>query len=84
MKGKLRIIRVTSTTDYAITEYEDGRTDINGWTVDGVVDSWFHGQYPLYMSHATRDTHKVGYTEKVVKVEVTDKAHDLFAIKVRS
>ena len=84
MKGKTRIIRVTSTTDYQLIEYPDGSTNINGWSVDGVIDSWFHGQYPLYQSHATRTAHQVGYSEKVVTVDVLDDVpYKLFGLAVR-
>ena len=69
-KERLQVIRVTSVTDYWVGLDEvSRRTSIDGRTVDSVVDEWFK-KYPLYMSHATRDTHRIGYSEHVTKVDI--------------
>jgi hypothetical protein len=62
-------ITVTLTRSYLVKMDAQGRTDINGWPVGEVVNDWFH-RTPLGRSHATRDSHMVGNSEKLVSVEV--------------
>ena len=46
-------------------------TEINGWTVEEVVDDWFKS-HPPGSYHATRDSHRIGNSEKIVSWKVSE------------
>jgi hypothetical protein len=64
---KLKVLRVTYTEDYLIEMIDDKRTVINGWTMEEVIDDWFHrvGGY-----HASREGHRIGNSRKYIKSEI--------------
>ena len=70
-KREEKFIKVTTTQYYAVGMIDEERTDINGWTLDQVKESWFE-DYDMGKHHATRDGHKIGNTEMVQKVEFVD------------
>ncbi len=71
MTEKHKILRVTVTKDYAIKMIDDERTEINGWTMEQIIEDWFE-EYALAGYHATRDGHFIGCSEKFIKSEVLD------------
>lgn len=71
MTEKIKILRVTITEDYIIEMFDDERTEINGWTMEEVIEDWFR-RYGAYGHHATRDGHRIGNSRKFIKSEVFD------------
>ena len=71
MAEKIKVLRVTTTTDYYIKMIDDERSEINGWTIDQIKEDWFD-KFPMDAYHATRDGHRIGNSRKVVKVEEVD------------
>jgi hypothetical protein len=67
----IKIIRITSTTDYYVKMIYKDKTSINGWTIEQVKQDWFENT-PLDAYHATRDQHRIGNSKKLLKVEVID------------
>lgn len=68
-KGKFKIIRVTTTTDYAVEEFKNGATEINGSTIEEVEKEWFK-DFPIDNHHASRDRCVVGNSVKIIKTEI--------------
>lgn len=69
------ILRVTLTRDYVVPMYDAEHSQINGWTIDEVKRDWF-SRYPLVQSHATRDGHRVGNSERLVSITVVESIND--------
>jgi len=69
---KYKILRVTVVQQYYIPMINDERTEINGWKMDEVIKDWFDDDYPIDSYHATRDTHRIGNSSKVIGTEVVD------------
>lgn len=67
MKTKFVYLRVVSESIYAFREHE-----INGWSTEQVIKDWFE-DHSLRMFHATRDSHAIGNSSKVIEVkEISD------------
>jgi hypothetical protein len=66
-KEKMKILKVTMTQLYMIPMSDEKRTQINGWEIEEVIRDWFI-RNPVSSSHATRDGHRIGYSEKVLDV----------------
>ena len=71
MSGKHKVIRVTIEEDFLIRVDENGRTDINGWTVEEVIEDWFK-RHGMDMYHATRDGHRIGNSRHYINHEIID------------
>lgn len=71
MADKYKRIKITVTEEYLIPMCDDERTEINGWTPEKVIEDWFHN-WPLDSYHASRDTHRIGNTRKLISAEVLD------------
>lgn len=72
-KRELKVMRVLMTVDYAIPMCPDNKhTDINGWTVEEIVEDWFK-KFPMGYYHATRDGHRIGGSERALSIEFDDK-----------
>lgn len=70
---EMKVIRVTVTEDYYIEMCDEEKTEINGWTIDRVIEDWFKDdRYPLSSHHATRDGHRIGNSRKFVDVEIME------------
>lgn len=67
----IKIIRITSTTDYYVKMIYKDKTSINGWSIEQVKQDWFENT-PLDTYHATRDRHRIGNSKKLLKGEVID------------
>jgi len=67
----MAIIRVTLTEDYLVDMADDKRTEINGWTIEEVIENWFKN-YPLDRYRASREAFKIGNSRKLIKTEVID------------
>ena len=63
----MKILKVTMTQLYMIPMHDEKRTQINGWEIEEVIRDWFI-RHPMSHSHATRDGHRIGYSEKVLDV----------------
>ena len=72
IEGKLKIIRVTTTEEYYVKMVDDERTEINGWNIDQVINDWFY-DHPLDSYHATRDTHRIGNSKKMVHFKILNR-----------
>lgn len=70
-KDKYTILKVTVEQKFAIPMHDDIHTQINGWTMEEVIDDWFktHG---ITSFHATRDGHHIMGGDKFIKSEVED------------
>lgn len=68
MSEKFKILRVTLTQDYHVPMYDDKQSKINGWTIKELIKDWFYNR-SLAASHATRDSHKIGFSETILKIE---------------
>ena len=55
-------LKVVRSEIYAFEE-----NSINGWDTEQVIEDWFR-YYPLDKYHATRDSHKVGNSDKIVSI----------------
>lgn len=66
---KYKFLKVTTEKLYIIPMIDEERTEINGWDIDTVIRDWFK-DYPLSKFHATRETHEVGNSEKVLHTQV--------------
>lgn len=67
---KFKILKVTKIEHYIIPMIDDRRTEINGWKMDIVVKDWF--DHPMNRSHVTRDSHYIGNSSYVERVEIMD------------
>lgn len=68
---KAKVIRVIIEEDFMVPIHDDKRTNINGWTIDEVIEDWFK-RYGLDSHHATRDSHRIGGARKYISSEVID------------
>ena len=67
-KRKFVYLKVTTSKLYCFEERA-----INGWTPEQVIRDWFYG-FPLESSHASRDTHTIGNSTRLLDArEVTEK-----------
>ncbi len=71
MDENYKILRVTVERLYLIPMINEERTNINGWTMEQVKEDWFV-THNINMTHATRNAHMLGYSEKVAKIEELD------------
>lgn len=67
-KKEYTYLKVTSETLYF---FETG--SINNWNTQMVIEDWFH-RFPLNMFHASRDSHRVGYSTKLIDVKEVSEA----------
>lgn len=67
----MTILRVTITEDYWIDMFDEKRTEINGWTMEEVIDDWFKN-HSLASYHATREGHAIGNSRKFIKSEIVE------------
>lgn len=74
-KRKFKILRVTVTEDYFIEMLDNERTEINGWTMDEVVEDWFK-RHGVGAYHASREYHHIGNSKKYIKHEIIDPEKD--------
>lgn len=56
-------LRVTTHQLYAFP-----RGSINNWAPEQVIQDWFY-EFPLEMSHAARDSYRVGYSTRLISAE---------------
>lgn len=70
-KEKFKILKVTVEQKYYIPMYDDERSQINGWTMEEIIEDWFK-RFSLGHTHATRDGHLIMGAEKFIKAEVED------------
>ena len=70
-KEKLKFLKVTTVTYYAVPMFNKKVTRINGWSIKDVIKDWFK-THTIDCFHATRSGSKVGNTEIVKKIEVVD------------
>ena len=66
-KEKVKILKVTMTRHYLVPMTDDERTKINGWCMEDVIFDWFKS-HDINLSHATRDGHMIGNSEKVIDI----------------
>ncbi len=59
-------VKVTTTKLYCFQ-----RNHCNNWPIEMVIDRWLR-EYPLDSFHAARDSARVGYSQKLVAVEVIE------------
>jgi hypothetical protein len=64
-----KYIRVTREEYYLVDMLDEKRTKINGWSMKEVIRDWFVARQ-LGASHATRDSYKIGGTERFLRAEV--------------
>lgn len=84
MNEKAKVIRATITLDYYIEMIDDERTSINGWTIDQVIEDWFKNKkHPMGTYHATRDGHRIGYSEKFIKMDIISLTQNKFKRKIQ-
>ena len=67
-----KVVRVTMTVDFIVPNgHKRGRTAINGWTMEEVINDWFKNEnHDLNNSHATRDAFRVGGSTRIKKIAV--------------
>jgi len=70
-KEKLKFLKVTTVTYYAVPMINKKVTRINGWPMKDVIKDWFI-THTIDRFHATRTGNKVGNTDVVKKIEVVD------------
>ena len=68
MNNKFKILKVTVERLYLIPMIDEKRTKINGWTMEQVKEDWFV-THNINKTHATRNAHMIGYSEKVLHIE---------------
>ena len=71
MRAGDKIIRVTTTTDYLVNFDEEGRSDINGWSLDQIKQDWF-SKDRINRTHATRSACSVGGSVRLVGLELVE------------
>ena len=42
---------------------------INGWDKETIVNDWFK-EHPIDSHHATRDTYRIGYADKIRNIKI--------------
>lgn len=62
---KHKTIIVTTEVAYVIPVMDDGRTAINGWTLEEVARDWFE-RYDINSHHATRESHRLGNGRRIL------------------
>lgn len=77
-KVKYGIIQVTQTVEYMVPLYDKAvgegaeltgkEITLNGWTVNELIKDWFE-THPSDRHHASRDSHQVGNSTKIVSVK---------------
>ena len=68
---KCKIIKVMIEHQYLIEVYKDGTTEINGWTVEQVMENWFK-THNINSYHATRNACEIGGGNKFISYKVVD------------
>jgi hypothetical protein len=65
------VIRVTQTVDYLI-EVDDinKHTNINGWSIEEVIDDWFKNPHALSSYHAAREYYRIGNNTRFVDAKI--------------
>jgi hypothetical protein len=71
MDNNWKILKVTVEEFYLVPMLDEERTKINGWTMDQVKEDWFV-THNINSPHATRNSHQIGYSGKVVDIEELD------------
>lgn len=73
MKYKFKRLVVTMKQEYVIQISENGRTNINGWTVERIVDDWFrNNRINNFSSHTIRIRHRLGGADEFIDYEIKD------------
>lgn len=76
-KQKYKMVRVTMTRDYFVPVQADGSVGYSPHsTLDSQINEWFF-DYPPYESHATRDSSRIGNSERFVSYEALDKDFEM-------
>lgn len=70
-EDKYTILKVTVEQKFAIPMHDDVHTQINGWTMEEVIEDWFK-RHSMTSFHATRDSYHIGGGDKFIKAEVVD------------
>jgi len=70
-ESKYKFIKATIEKLYIIPMIDEERTEINGWDIETVIQDWFK-DYPLDSYHASRNSHEVGNSSKLIHTEVID------------
>lgn len=68
---KYRVIEVTKVVKYfvPIATVKPERTEINGWTVEQVIEDWFK-RHDINQYHATRDSYRMGNSDRILDIKV--------------
>jgi hypothetical protein len=75
MEEKFKILKVTVEEKYFIPMSDDKISKINGWSIEEIIEDWFI-THASTSYHATRDSHRIGYSKKFIKSEVSDSFGD--------
>lgn len=65
-------VKVTLEVTYLIPMATDTVSEINGWTVPEVIQSWFK-YFNINSSHATRDAWELGNSKVIKDIKVIEK-----------
>jgi len=75
LKGKLmsgtkkyKLIEITLKRDYLIPMFNDEISQINGWSLDRVINDWFKN-FSLNSRHATRDNFVIGGSTRFIDIK---------------
>ena len=72
-KEKFKILKVTVEQKYYIPMHDDERTQINGWTMEEVIEDWFkQHDRKMIAYYASRDYHHIMGGDRFIKAEVED------------
>lgn len=70
---KFRTIKVVVERTYLVPVAKGEHTEINGWTIEEVVEDWFKNR-SINFHHATRDSYHLGSGDKILAIEIEKKA----------
>lgn len=59
-------LKVTTSSYYFIDR------SVNGWSLEEIVDDWFDIKSMKRGYHATRDSHKIGSSDRVIEVKLSN------------
>lgn len=71
MPKTYKIIDVPVTISYMVEVHPDGKTEINGWTIEQIIDDWFRNNH-MEIYHATRESYVIRSVADADNVKVRE------------
>jgi len=71
MTEEFKILKVTVERNYYIPMHDE-RSEINGWTIEQIIEDWFKKEKHIKYCHASRDYYHIGGKDTFIKAEIKE------------